>query len=324
MSDTIIMIGREDDTHIPFVERHLHTSLTVVDPAKSISGTELSFAYHDSRLHVIYDGSEIEHVRSVWFRKPRPIRGDTLNVDPAYRPYSETAILSHVREFYMHFSDALWISDYYAIRRADYKGLQLDAASKLGFAIPDTLSTSDSNAAQKFIETHPATIVKSLATVFPTTTANEPTMFYSKKIYPGQNFDLSGLHLAPSIFQQAINHKLDIRVTVVGKKVFAAAINASEVDDKLSLRDWRPAYFYGTLTIEPYQLPKALEDKCIALVHKLGLQYGAIDLIYDQQGTYWFLENNPNGEWAFVEHVTNQPIGKAIAELLSQGGGRTG
>jgi hypothetical protein len=46
------------------------------------------------------------------------------------------------------------------------------------------------------------------------------------------------------------------------------------------------------------------------------LEFGAIDLVLDKKGEIWFLENNANGQWAFVEEATGQPIGKAMADLL--------
>ncbi len=61
--------------------------------------------------------------------------------------------------------------------------------------------------------------------------------------------------------------------------------------------------------------------RCIEYVKVLGLQYSAIDLALDEDGKYWFLEVNPNGQWAFVELATVLQISKAIAELLSSGGG---
>jgi hypothetical protein len=38
--------------------------------------------------------------------------------------------------------------------------------------------------------------------------------------------------------------------------------------------------------------------------------------VLDKKGEIWFLEINPNGQWAFVEEVTGQPMGKALADLL--------
>ena len=89
----------------------------------------------------------------------------------------------------------------------------------------------------------------------------------------------------------------------------------THVSTQSPVRDWR----IGTneeLVIKAYTLPKTIARKCIFLTKKLGLNFGAIDLVQDKQGKAWFLEINPNGQWAFIEEKTGQPIGRAIAALL--------
>lgn len=68
---------------------------------------------------------------------------------------------------------------------------------------------------------------------------------------------------------------------------------------------------------EAHDFPADLAEKCVRLLKELGLGFGAIDMLVDSAGEYWFLENDPNGQWAYVEQATGQPIGKAIADLLS-------
>ena len=52
----------------------------------------------------------------------------------------------------------------------------------------------------------------------------------------------------------------------------------------------------------------------------LGLRYGAIDMILDQNGEYYFLECNPGGQFLFVEIQTQQPISLALASALMGAG----
>lgn len=75
----------------------------------------------------------------------------------------------------------------------------------------------------------------------------------------------------------------------------------------------------GKPLIEPYQLPDELADKCVKLLKRLGLLYGAIDFVVDRKGTHWFLEINPMGAWGFIEEDIGLPIGKAMADLLMSG-----
>lgn len=38
--------------------------------------------------------------------------------------------------------------------------------------------------------------------------------------------------------------------------------------------------------------------------------------IEDTKGTFWFIENNAGGQWAYIEQATSLPIGREIDELL--------
>jgi glutathione synthase/RimK-type ligase-like ATP-grasp enzyme len=59
-----------------------------------------------------------------------------------------------------------------------------------------------------------------------------------------------------------------------------------------------------------------VEEKCILLAARLGLRFAAIDLILDRTGEYWFLEANPNGQWAWIESRTGLAISSAIVDEL--------
>ena len=56
----------------------------------------------------------------------------------------------------------------------------------------------------------------------------------------------------------------------------------------------------------------------LALMRRLGLWYGAIDLRRAPDGEYVFLEINPAGQWLFVEYATDQPISHELATLLAR------
>ena len=87
------------------------------------------------------------------------------------------------------------------------------------------------------------------------------------------------------------------------------------------VRDWRAGHDkdMGELAFEPYALPDKIARQCVVLTRQLGLPFGAIDLVQDDAGETWFLEINPNGQWAFVDKVTADKIGKAIAQMLERG-----
>ena len=54
----------------------------------------------------------------------------------------------------------------------------------------------------------------------------------------------------------------------------------------------------------------------LKLMRRLGLRYGAADVIRTPDGRYVFLEVNPAGEFAWIEAAAGLPISDAIADLL--------
>ena len=55
-------------------------------------------------------------------------------------------------------------------------------------------------------------------------------------------------------------------------------------------------------------------------MHSYGLTYGAIDLIVTPAGEYVFLENNPVGQFLFVEELVPElDMAGALATCLVEG-----
>ena len=123
---------------------------------------------------------------------------------------------------------------------------------------------------------------------------------------------LSSVRLAPVIFQEYISAVADVRVTIVGRQVFAMLIHSRgtsyEVDFRISLREAKTS---------ATTLPRAVEDTLLQLMDDLGLAYGAIDLRLTDDGEYVFLEINPAGEFLFCEAGAGLPITEAVAEWLA-------
>jgi glutathione synthase/RimK-type ligase-like ATP-grasp enzyme len=315
----VLVITDRADAHVRFVEKHLHEPFIVLDTHDLLKGTALTYGLKDGQVTVEYDGQTLDDVAGVWFRKPSVINTDEIPVSSDYKEYSQTAMQRHAGLLVSAFQDATWVSDFYAILRASDKTLQMAEAERLGFNVPDTIITSDPVAVGTFIKKHPVCITKPLTNTHPKVGADQK-LFFSTIV--DKNFvpDLSGLYLAPAIFQQAIEPAYDIRAVVVGDQVFAGKVWTDEEgksEDNIRVRDVRLGHYGGKVHIEKLpDFPKEVTDKCVAHAKALGLSFSAIDLVVDKKGKHWFLENNPNGQWAYVEKDTGLPIGKAIADLL--------
>jgi glutathione synthase/RimK-type ligase-like ATP-grasp enzyme len=121
------------------------------------------------------------------------------------------------------------------------------------------------------------------------------------------------VQLAPVIFQEFVPAGLDLRITAVGGSLFAAAIRPEDGETRVDFR-----MRVGRSSMAAFDLPDAIARKLRALMDRLGLVYGAIDMRVTPQGEYYFLEVNTAGEFLFVEDRTALPISQAVAEWLAQ------
>lgn len=122
---------------------------------------------------------------------------------------------------------------------------------------------------------------------------------------------------APVIYQPNVPKLFDVRVTIVGEEIFAAAID-SQVEPT-ARTDWRQTAH--DLKHERHSLPIEVERGCLRLMRELGLVFGALDFVLTPDGRYVFLEINPNGQWLWIEDKLGFPITRQVAAWLMRTGG---
>jgi glutathione synthase/RimK-type ligase-like ATP-grasp enzyme len=126
----------------------------------------------------------------------------------------------------------------------------------------------------------------------------------------------AAIEYSPTIFQAYVPKRLELRITVVGERVFPAEIHSQRTHH--TKHDWR-RYDLDNTPHFPHDLPREIQERCISLVKRLELCYGAIDMVLTPDGRYVFLEINPSGQYMWIEAQTGLPISAAIADLLIAG-----
>jgi hypothetical protein len=311
----VVAITVPGDAHLSFVQAHLEDDMIVIDPQAMQRNEELSYYATAHGAHVIFRGEALDRVTGVWYRKPGELSIEALPVPDHFGEYALGALRNHFSMLRRAFQSAAWVSDYFAIERMRNKFYQLQLARECGFLVPDTLITSSRERAQAFIAANAPCIVKPQATVHPAVNGTS-TFFYATMIDNYAAVSLEGLHLAPAIFQCAVDTQYDVRVNVVGRQAFGAVIRNEGVITS-AVRDWRIGHSEGVMLIDEYDLPPDITAKCIAYTQRSHLLFSAFDFAVDKDDRFWFLEDNPNGQWAFIEQWTRQPIGRSIAALLT-------
>lgn len=252
----------------------------------------------------------LRDVRVCYYRRPgipepAPVK------DTATRDYLADEWSAVTRSLWNALEDR-WLNSPFAMLKAEDKPRQLALAASLGFDIPNTLITNDFYAAAAFVGTG-AAIGKPLRHSL-IERGETGEVLFTTRLELLKPEDRQAVALAPVIYQREIRKAYDIRATVVGDRVFAAAIHSQ--DQRETEVDWRS----GTrldLRHEPISLPGDVVEKCLALTKALNLRYGAIDLVADEDGRHWFLEINPNGQWAWIERRTGLPLAAAIVDELA-------
>lgn len=247
-------------------------------------------------------------LQSVLFRRPVFLRDYGEDNRSTGERFSHIQWAAFIRNL-MLFKEALWVNDPAATYKAEHKAVQLSVAACLGFSVPKTRVT---NSPHPYLlgEKCDRVAIKGLDTVL--LRSNGYEMFGFTTFESPEQLEPDSWRSAPAIVQAALINKLDIRVTVVGDRVFAAAITVggNPVPD-----DWRMHKRHAQF--REFDLPPETAGRCRALVGALGLVFGAIDLALCD-GEYYFLEINPTGEWAWLVDSAGLPIDEAIADCLSQ------
>jgi glutathione synthase/RimK-type ligase-like ATP-grasp enzyme len=193
-----------------------------------------------------------------------------------------------------------WISTPEATYRASDKIFQLHMAHSCGFRVPRTLISQSRERVMDFFEVcEGKMIVKTLV--------GAPSPFLQTVRLPDPHaIDEASFAAAPAIFQEYIEGSDHLRVNCFGDTSYAALIRSSEVD-------WR-----GNLNVPivQYDVPSALHRAIRDVLDALELEMGVVDLKLTPSGEPVWLEVNPQGQFVFLDPLTNLGLAARFAEYL--------
>ena len=202
------------------------------------------------------------------------------------------------------------------------KCAQLLLAAEVGLNIPPTLYTTRLPLAHEFYHTHGGEIIYKTFKQFVRisyATATEPSKaarVLTNRVAESHLREPSSFIPTPGIFQPYIPKQLELRIVVIGRRLFTCAIHSQH--SERSRNDWR-RYDLDHTPHTPYDLPDELAQKILRLMERMNLVFGSIDMILTPDGEYIFLEVNPNGQFDWIQHLTGLPLYEHLAQMLIQG-----
>jgi hypothetical protein len=169
---------------------------------------------------------------------------------------------------------------------------------------------------RRFLRAHPGGVI--YKSFFPAGWANEAgvAMLFTELVSEEDLPDDPLLRAVPGIFQARVDKAFELRVTAIGDELVAVKILSQELAS--SSLDWRAATV--EVPMEPFELPPPIAAGCREVLARLGIVYGAFDLIVTPGNDYVFLEVNEMGAFLWLEErLPELGILDTFCEFLSQG-----
>lgn len=325
--EKILIITSKPDLHADYLEEKLNKQkIQFVRFNADELANRFLVTYTGNGGHIVLetkDGKKhksfkLDEITAIWYRKPFLTKFDRIkqNTNTAFAGRETDAYLQDLCLSLLE-SNCKWINYPESNRTADNKILQLRLAQQLGLRIPKTIITNNAEEVLDFSkDLEPKQLIyKTLSHPFISETAETfQSVFTSHLEISPQTME--SIKFAPCLIQEQIDKDHELRITVIGDKLFNARIFSQ---DTLSTSiDWRRDQHKIKLRQELATLDPDIEHLCFQLLKQLNLVFGTIDMIITPSGEYVFLEINPNGQWLWIETILGAPISDAlIAELIS-------
>lgn len=118
----------------------------------------------------------------------------------------------------------------------------------------------------------------------------------------------------PSLICELVEKEFEIRTFYLDGQFYSMSIFSQS--DQQTMIDFRK---YTNNRREPYKLPDDIEEKIKKLFDEVDLNCGSVDLIFDKQGNFIFLEINPVGQFDMTSRPCNYNLHKKVAQYLRYG-----
>ena len=308
---SVLIISASPDVHAQAVARELTArgaDFHLLDLSDFPTRLRLTMTYgaggHAARLdHADGTSIDLSAVTGIWWRRPQPFGFPPTMRDPAARQFAFSETNTAFHGLYQSLA-ARWINEPGRDVTAGHKPYQLKVAQDVGLTIPETLITNDPAEARAFWRTYPGEVIHKQFVGLPDTVRE------TRRVVTLDERHADAIAFAPVLFQRHVAAVAETRAVIVGDEVFAGSTDLAALSQPQDVRSRQDAPYVAE------HLPDAVTSALRAMMARLGLVYGAVDLRRRPDGEYVFLEINPAGQFLYIELETGQPIAAAMATAL--------
>lgn len=268
------------------------------------------------KVYLDYQGVRvsIHDVESVWYRRSHNLGSglsDVLEKEFVSSAHGEirTTLFGMLESL-----NCFQISKFSQYRRLDSKEEQMKIASYLGLKVPETCITNNPQEAKRFVQERPNGVISKMQSSFAIMKDGVENVVFTNIVKEEDLNDIDSLQYCPMQFQEKLEKKLELRVTIVGDKIFSFAIDSQKSDN--AKIDWRKEGNSLLNDWVPYELPLEIKEKLLQMMDVYQVNYGAIDIIVTPDDEYYFLEINSAGEFFWLDRLIDGAISEQISKVL--------
>lgn len=305
---SVLIISSPLDLHaraVSWTLKRYGCSVSYYDTSDSgTQGDGWSFELGDGR-GTLRTGTEVPNFDSVWDRRRFP-KNSNEQVHTTDREF----VAKESRYFDIAALNLLnaqpqirWVDPPAVIYRSENKLEQLVAAQTVGLAVPRTLVSRNYRQVLAFVEHLGSFVIKPFSGYM--WYENDTPRFeaIANCVDDASLLSEPSVSVCPSIYQESIDKVSDIRVVVIGEKVYATRYSvksgfSANFDCRVNIRSQEAT------VAEPIELDQATRSSLLALLAHFGLTYASSDFAEAADGSLYFLDLNPQGQFLFNEHFT--------------------
>lgn len=246
----------------------------------------------------------VEPGDAIWIRRPgHPTHHP--NVAAADKKFAEV----EYRSFYHSIAYTLetlpvWcVNRFSAARFIHNKAVQLQLAQACSLRIPGTLMSNSPARIRGFMTHNSGRTVGKGFTPHVWQRENQEGVSVTEtfELTPERLPSDEVLTYAPAIYQQMVDKQFDIRMVLMGSRVYSFALH----NTKKAL-DWRQDAGLGNVQLEIVPTPPDVEKGILDFARKARICFGSIDFAVDHDGQWWFLEINEQGQFLWLDQFNAQ------------------
>jgi len=241
---------------------------------------------------------------AVWIRRP-----DHAKPHPGVSDADKKFAEMEYRSFYHSIAYTLetlpvrCINRFSAARFIHNKAVQLRLAHASGLRVPRTLLTNSPGRIRAFLGLNPDRTVGKGFTPHVWQRDDETGVSVTETFRLTQESlpEDEVLTYAPGIYQEMIAKQFDVRMVIMGRRLYSFALH----NPKKAL-DWRQDAGLGNIEVEIIPTPADIEKGILEFVRKAGISFGSADFAVDQNGQWWFLEINEQGQFLWLDQFNSE------------------